>query len=104
MCRYQVQSVYDAALLEYNNSICDSFLAEIHTHKWWSTLKIYFWCEFSLPPIQTDYSSDTFDQSKITEIFLHFLKNKQSDQDFDLLPSCFPNPKFTYFAFKPFEI
>ena len=58
----------------------------------------------SLPLIRIDESSVTYDPSKISEVFSIVFQNKQSDQVFNLPPTCFPNPKITYFALKLAEI
>ena len=70
MFRHNAQSVYDAALLEYNNSIHESLSTAIHPHKWWSTLKTFLFClNSSLPTIRTDDDSVTYDQSKKADVF-----------------------------------
>ena len=40
----------------------------------------------------------------MTEVFSTISQNKQSDQELNLPQTCFPNPKFTYFAFRSSEI
>ena len=49
MHRRHAQSVYDAALLEYNNSIREILSPAMHLHKLWFTLKTFlFGGNFSL--------------------------------------------------------
>ena len=57
----------------------------------------------SLPAIRTDDGSVTYDPSKKVEIFSTVFQNKQSDQKLNLIPTCFPIPKLTCFAFKSSE-
>ena len=55
MHRRRAQSVFDAALLEYNNSIRESLSTAMYPHKWWSTLKAFlFGVNSSLTLIRTD--------------------------------------------------
>ena len=55
MHRSHAQTFYDATLLEYNNSICESISKAIHSYKWQSTLKTFlFDVNFSLPLIWID--------------------------------------------------
>ena len=69
---HHAQSVYDVALLEYNNSIHEVLSTAIHPHKWWSRPKTFlFGVNFSLPPIRTENDSVTYDPSKMAEDFLH---------------------------------
>ena len=76
MYRRYAQSIYDAALFEYNNNIRES-LSAMHPHKCWSTLKTFlFGVNSSLPLIYTDDGSVTYEPSKKAEVF----QNKQSDQ------------------------
>ena len=90
MHRRHAQSVYDAAFLEYINSICESLSTALHPHKWWSTLKTYlFGVNSSLPPIRTDDGSVTYDSSKKADVFSIVFPNKQSDQELNLFPICF---------------
>ena len=64
----------------------------MHPDNWWSTLKTFlFGFNSFLPPIRTDDGSVTYDP---------FL----SDQEYNVPPTCFPKPKFTYFSFKLSEI
>ena len=104
--RRHAQSVYDTVLLDYYNSILESLSTEMHSNKWWSTLKTFlFGVNSSLPPTRTDGGSVTYDQSKKAEVFLYsFFQNKKSDQELNLPPTCFPKPIFIYFAFKSSEI
>ena len=46
--RRHAQSVYDASLLEYNNSIRELLSTAMHPHKWWATLKSFFLVLISL--------------------------------------------------------
>ena len=65
--RCHAQSIYDTALLEYNNSICESLSTAMHPHKWWSTLKTFlFGVNSSLSPIRT----------KIAKVFSTVFQNK----------------------------
>ena len=79
--------------------VSESFSTAMHPHKWWSTLKTFlFGVNSSLPPIRTDDGSVTYDPSKKAEVFSTVFQKKQSDQELNLPPTCFPKPKFTYFA------
>ena len=64
MHRRHAQSVYDAVLLEYNNSICGSLSTVMHPHK-----SFLFGMNLSL--IHTDDGSVTYDPSKMTEVFIY---------------------------------
>ena len=53
MHRHHAQYVYDAALLEYNNSFRKSLSTAVH--KWWSTVKTFlFDVNRFLHPIRTN--------------------------------------------------
>ena len=68
-------NVYDAALLEYINNIHDTLSTAMHSHKWWSTLNIFlFGVISSLPPIRTNDGFVTYDSSKMTKLFLQFIR------------------------------
>ena len=70
-----------------------------------STLKTFLYgLNSSLPPIRTDDGSVTFKPSKTAEFFLLIFQNKHNDQELGFPATCFPKPKFTYFAFKSSEI
>ena len=66
----------------------------------WSTLKtILFAGNSSLPPTRTNDGSVTYDPSKMAKVFL---QNKQNDQEINLSPNRFPNPKFNILLAKIF--
>ena len=46
----------------------------------------------------------TYDPSEMAETFSTDFQCKRSVQELNLSQTCFPNPKFTYFAFKLSEI
>ena len=86
-------------MLNIIKNICESLASASHPHKWWSTLK-----NTSFPPIRTQDGSVTYDPSEMAKVFSMVFQGKQCDQVLNLPPTCFPNPKLTYFAFKSFEI
>ena len=103
--RRHAQYVFGIAHTEYNNGIRESLLTASHPRKWWSTLKTFlFGVNTSLPPIRTEDGSVTADPSKMAEVFSSVFQRKQCDQVLELPPTCFPPPKFTYFAFKSSEV
>ena len=69
------QSVYDAALLEYNNGICESLSTALKPHKCRFILKTFlFGVNLSLSSISTNDGSVTYDPSKKAEVFCTFFK------------------------------
>ena len=103
--RRSCQAVYDFARSEYNNSIRDSLLEATQSHKWWSVLKSFlFGVDTSLPPIRKDDGSVTYQPSVMAEVFSSTFQKKQCGQVLTLPPTCFPQPKFTRFAFKSSEL
>ena len=54
--------------------------------------------------IRTQDGFVTFDTSEMAEGFTRVFKRKQCDQVLHLPPTCFHNPKITYFAFITSEI
>ena len=63
------------------------------------SLDFSFWCEF-LSTSRSDDGSVSYDPYKKAEVFSTVFQNKQNVQELDLPPTCFPNLKLTYFAFK----
>ena len=90
--RCHAQSVYDAALLEHNNSIRELLLTSIHPHKWWSTLKTsLFGVNSSLPLIRTNDGSVIYGPSKKAEVFFAVFQNKKVIRNSIFLQRVFPN-------------
>ena len=103
--KQQAQTVYDNARSEHDRNIRESLAGESEPHKWWSSLKNFlFGADTTLPPIKMDNGAVTYDPAIMAEIFSAEFQKKQSDQDISLPSSCFPNPEFTYFAFKSSEL
>ena len=92
MHRRHAQSVYDAALLEYNNDIRESLSTALHPLKWWFTLKTFlFGVNSSLPLIRTDDGFVTYDPSIKEELFLPFFRINRVIRNSIFLQLVFPN-------------
>ena len=103
--RNHAKSVFDAAQSEYKLSVRESLSEATDAHKWWSHLKSFlFGINTTLPPIRTDDGSVTFDPSVMAEVFSSVFQRKQSSQELNLPPTCFPEPKLTHLAFKSKEL
>ena len=89
--RRHTQSVYDAALLKYNNSIRESLSTAMHPRNWWSTLSTFLLgVNSTLTSIRTGDSSVTYDLFKTAEVFFSFFRINRVIRNSVFLQLVFP--------------
>ena len=103
--RLVAQRTYSRAQDEYNEHLKNVLIGTSQPHSWWSALKqSLFGMDSSLPPLSCTDGSICHNSKDKANLLASVFNSKQSDEEFDLPPSCPQDIKLHSIAFKSSEI
>lgn len=99
--RVEAEAVYDAAKSHHFNRSREALTCSGSSHRWWATLKsALFGDSSSLPALKGPGGRLVSSPAEKAELLSSHFDSKQSREEIDLAPICFPEPRCSSFAFR----
>ena len=103
--RRRAKEIYKIAEREYHAHLKDILLGASQPHTWWSALKqSLFGVDSSLPPLQREDGSFSYDPAEKADLLAHAFAKKQCVDNITLPTTCFPEVGLSNLAFRSSEL
>ena len=103
--RRRSSEIHAVAEQEHRARAHETLLQTNNSHKWWSTLKgAVFGARSSIPSLIGNGGALVSDSVGKADLFLRHFDEKQSRDRVQIPQSCFPEAKFSKFAFRSGEL